>query len=358
MEANKAHHEDDAITLKDLILNIRKSIAYLCSRWKIIAALMITGGIAGFFYAKTKTTLYQAESIFVLDEGKSDGNALGGLAILGVGTNNTSAGLFTSTKNIVWLYKSRPMLYQTLMTPVSYNKRKKLLIDIFLDESGIRKKLEKVPGLKNIRFNEKLPLDSLNTEQSGLVLSCIGMLKSTKYLNITETSKAENLITVTFKSKDEQFSKLFTETLVNNVNQYYIKTKTEKTNEEVIVLERKVDSARMMLNANMYQAAASVEDVPYANPVKATLQVAPERKRIDVGAISATYLELSKSLETRRMALAQETPLIQLLEGPVYPLNVIKPSSVTYGTVGALLAALLTVVVLIVIRWYKNILNT
>lgn len=357
MQANQQVKQNEEISIKELLLILRKQIVYIRSQWKIILVLFIIGGVAGYVYARSKTPLFQAESTFVLDEGRSGGGAFSGLALLGMGSD-ASAGLFSSTQNIVWLYKSRMMLYQTLITPATYNGRQRLLIDIFLDESGIRKEINKDPQLKNIHFQEGKTLDSLSKEQTSLVLSCINMLRKPKYLEVTETSKAENLITVSFKSKDEQFSKLFTETLVNNVNQYYIKTKTEKTTVEVELLERKVDSARMMLSTNMYQVASSVEDIPYANPGKATLQVTPSRKRIDVDAMSAMYVELSKNLETRRMALAQETPLIQLLDGPVYPLNVIKPSGVMLATVGAILCTLLAIVILIARNWYKSIMKS
>ncbi len=345
----------DDLSLKELILNIRKWIAFIFSKWKLILILTVAGGVAGYFYGKSKPTLYQAESTFVLDEGKASGSALSGLAFLGMGGDNSSAGLFSSTENIMWLYKSRLMLHKTLLSQVNYKGAKRLLIDIFLDENGLREKVDKVHLLKNIGFKEGTPVDSLNAEQSNVMLACIGMLKGEEYLRVLETSKAENLITISFKSRDEQFSKLLTEVLVNNVNQYYIETKTKKTNEEIKVLERKADSARMMLNTNMYEVASSVDAVPNANPLKATLRVAPQRKKVDVDAATAMYVELAKNLETRRMALAQETPLIQIVDGPVYPLDVIKPSSVKLGIIGAILFAVLTSVILILVKWYRNI---
>ncbi|WP_118973752.1 hypothetical protein [Taibaiella koreensis] len=354
MTANQSYPERNVVTMKDLILNLKKWASYLLSKWKIIIALMIIGAAAGFFYAKSKAFLYKAESTFVLDEGKSGGNAMSGLALLGIDAGNASAGLFSSTKNIVWLYKSRLMLFQALVTPVNYNGQRRLLVDIFLDESGIRKKSK----LGTVAIKENVPLDSLSKEQSSLMLSCIEMLKGNKYLDINETSKAENLITVIFKSKDEQFSKLFTEVLVSKVNQYYIKTKTEKTTEEIKVLESKADSARLILNSGMYQVASSIEDVPYANPARATLRVAPERKKIDVDATTTMYLELTKNLETRRMALAQETPLIQMVDGPVYPLIVIKASGIQFAIIGAVLFLLFTTAILMLRKWYQNIMNT
>ena len=348
----------DDISVKELILNIRKWVVFIFSKWKLLFILMVAGGVAGYFYGKSKPTLYQAESTFVLDEGKSTGSALSGLAFLGMGGDNASAGLFSSTQNIMWLYKSRLMLHQTLMSQVNYNKRKRLLIDIFLDENGLREKIDPVHSLKNIGFKEGTPVDSLNTEQSNIVLACIGMLKGNDYLSVLETNKAENLITISFKSRDEQFSKLFTEVLVNNVNQYYIETKTKKTNEEIKVLERKADSARMMLNSNMYEAASSIDAVPNANPLKTTLRVAPQRKKVDVDAATAMYVELARNLETRRMALAQETPLIQIVDGPIYPLDVIRPSSVKLAIMGALLFAVLTSIILILVKWYRSIIHS
>lgn len=359
MDTAHPTHKSDEISLKELILNTRKWVRYVFSKWKVILAFLIIGAIAGYLYAKAKVTLYRAESTFVLDEGKSNGSALSGLAFLGMDMENASAGLFSSAKNIIWLYKSKLMLHQTLLTPVPYKGKQQLLIDIFLQENGIKEKvIDKEPSLKNLRFTEHMEVDSLDKNQSSIMLSCIGLLKEDKYLDVSETSKAENLITVTFKSKDEAFSKLFTEMLVNNVNQYYISTKTKKTQEEIKVLERKADSARMMLNTSMYQVASSTEAVPYANPLKTTLRVAPEQKRVDVQALSAMYIELAKNLETRRMALAQETPLIQIIDAPAYPLEVLQASGTKFAIIGAFLFAFVTTAVIILRKWYLNVLRS
>jgi len=358
MEMSKEPQRHDEISVKELILNIRKWIMFIISKWMIILVFVVVGGIAGFLYAKSKETKYAAECTFVLDEGKSGGNALNNLSFLGMDVGNASAGLFTSAKNIIWLYTSRLMLHQTLLTPVEYNGRKRLLIDIFLDENGLRRKMQEVPSLKSLTFKEGTAMDSLTNEQSSIILSCIGMLKGKEYLKVSENSGADNIITVSFQSKDELFSKLFTETLVNKVNQYYIKTKTEKTNEEIRVLSRKADSTKAVLNAGMHQVASYIEDVPFPNPNRATLRVAPERKKVDVEATSAMYIELVKTLETRRMALAQETPLIQIIDGPVFPLDAIRPSAVRMGMVGAFLFGSIIIAVLIVVKWYKSILQS
>lgn len=357
MQSDMDVQQTNEVSIKELLLRIRKRVVYVISQWKIVLALFIIGGVIGYFYARSKDTLYQAQSIFVLDEGKSSGSAISGLALLGIGSGNASSGLFTSAKNIIWLYKSRLMLNETLMSNVNYKGKPKLLIDIFLDENGLRKQMNQSEALKGLTFKPGLLQDSMTNEQRSIMLSCVGLLKGSKYLEVTETENAENLITVDFKSRDEVFSKVFVETLVQKVNDFYVKTKTEKTKQEIDVLERKADSAKVLMNHSMYKVASAVEDVPYANPVKATLRVAPEQTKVDVEAVSAMYLELAKNLETRRMALAQETPLIQIVESPQSPLTVIKPAVTKMAIVTAFLFAFFTALILVAVNWYRGVMQ-
>jgi uncharacterized protein involved in exopolysaccharide biosynthesis len=58
-----------------------------------------------------------------------------------------------------------------------------------------------------------------------------------------------------------------------------------------------------------------------ANEAYKTAEVPAELSQRDRLVNNTLYAELLKNLETARMALASQTPVIQLLDTPVYPLK-------------------------------------
>jgi hypothetical protein len=348
---NKQKQDKKDTSVKDLILNIQKLLAYLLKKWVLIVALAVIGAIAGFVYNMQLPKLYNAETIFVLESKENE--QAGGLALLGLG-GSSSAGLFNEKDNIIWLYSSRNMLQSTLLSSVNIEGKQVLLIDLFLKECKKKGVIKANKELDKITFPGNGAPEAFSPAQNSLMSACVGLIKS-KYLKVAEVKKTNNLITVNFSFGDELFAKTFAETLVATVNNFYIQTKTKKITREIEVLQGKADSTRALMNGYMYQAASSIDAVPNANPMQQVLRVNPQKKQVDIEVATAVYTELMKNIETRRMALAQETPLIQVVDAPVLPLGVNKMSGVKTAIIWGILFGMLAVLVLVLKRVYKNI---
>ena len=81
MTDNIQQSSSDEISLKDLILKIKKWFAYLKTQWWKIAIAGIIGGAIGFVYAWMQPITYTAKTTFVVEDAKS-GGGLSGLASL------------------------------------------------------------------------------------------------------------------------------------------------------------------------------------------------------------------------------------------------------------------------------------
>jgi hypothetical protein len=343
------------ISLKELILRIKDMLSFLRRKWVVILSLTVIGAVAGFFWAKSKKPKYMAQSIFVLDEGNKKSPSMGGLAALGFDLGGSSqTGLFSGTKNIMWLYSSSPMLKRALLSTAEHNGKKELLVDWFIEESNLGKQFGN--AYKRGMFLNVRDTATLSPEQNSILLSCSGLIAS-KYLKVKEEEATDNMITVSITSKDELFSKEFTETLVNTVNQFYIQSKTMKTLEEITALQAKTDSVKARMDNSMYQAASAVDAAPNANPNLQVLRVAPQRKGVEVNLVSAIYVELSKNLESRKMTLTQETPLIQVIDSPALPLQVILPDPKMYAIIGAILVGFITIATMLLRYFYSKIMK-
>jgi len=97
-------NDSDEISLKELILKIQSWWRYLLSKWKIILAAGIIGGVIGYTYAYFKKTIYKAELSFALQDEKSvDGlsSATGLASQFGIDVGGAGAGGEFSEDNLL-----------------------------------------------------------------------------------------------------------------------------------------------------------------------------------------------------------------------------------------------------------------
>src|SRR5690554_2851140 len=159
-EKNLNHYKNnDEVSLKEVIINIRGWVAFLISKWKIITVCLVVGVSIGILYAVLATPKYVASSTFALDERIQTSPGGGGLAMLGLGGAVSGAGMFGQTQNIMWLYSTKSMLQKTLLTSVIYadtagKEQERLLIDWFIEESELDKDyIEDRPHLHGVTFS-------------------------------------------------------------------------------------------------------------------------------------------------------------------------------------------------------------
>lgn len=312
-------------SFKDIISIIKDWIKYFLSKVVYLGIMAFVGILIGYIYYKTTPAKYTAECTFILDESSREntGNS-SALAVLGIGGNSNSEGLYSSS-NLIWFYSSRLMLKRTLLTEVKRNSKNILLIDWLLQNEELGDDLAELSKSGNIKFVswQQEQIDSLSIPQNKVLENCIGYIRN-NVLKVAEAPKTENMITISVTSKDELFSKEFTNAIVKNVNDYYVDNKTKRNKEEVANLENKLKSISAKLGSSMFQAASNVDAIPNANPAQQILKVEPQRKGIDVQVNSVLYIELVKNLEAAKLSLIKQTPIIQIIDGPVLPLPISK----------------------------------
>lgn len=338
---------DKEVTIKDFVLWITTWFQYLISKWKIIALAAFIGVTIGVINNKIAPKIYTARCNFILDEGNNGGSiGSSGLAFLGIGGQGGSGGLFQG-KNLIWLYKSRLMLEQTLLSTVDRAGKPKLYINWFLDIDKQGNKIVE-PYRNKLDFADK----TITAEESSIMAFAVAKINK-DYLQVEKAPDADNIITVKVSATDELFAESFANKVIEEVNDYYVKSKTKKVTEEVAIIQKKVDSFQHQMNSSMYQVASSVDAIPNANPNRQVLAVPTRRKGVDVNISSELFVEMMKNLETKKMTLSSETPLIQVLEKPTLPLDVNTKSVVSSAIYGGILAIVIIVIFLVCRRIYK-----
>jgi hypothetical protein len=344
----KANDDNDDVSIKDISARLFAGIAYLKSKWLIIFICSILGGLVGLVYAKFKKPLYTARCTFVLEENNKSGGlsqfaGLASVAGFDLSGGGGTQGIFQGD-NILELYKSRLMIEKALLSEAVFDGKKELLIERYIDFNELRARWKKKDGIDNIIFTGDP--DKFNRKQDSIITDITGIFNMSA-LDVSKLDKKLSIIVVNVTSKDEPFAKEFTNTLVQNVNDFYIQTKTKKSSQSVRVLQKQADSVKQVLNSALSGVASAMENAPNANALYQSLRVPTQRKQIDVQASTAIYSELVKNLEIAKSTLRQEMPLIQVIDKPVYPLNVYKISLLKGILLGSMLGFLFTVVFLV-----------
>ena len=349
--------ETDEISLKELIQKIKEWIGYLKTQWKIIIGIAALGAIIGFTYASFKKPTYSATSTFVLEEDKGGGGLSGAMGLassFGLDLGGGGGGLFTSS-NIIELMKSRLVVEKTLLNPVFVGGKQMSLADYYIHNNELKEAWNKKPALSNLSFPANADRAKFSLIQDS-VLQVISAGLTKNNLSIAQKDKKVSIISLTVKSENELFSKLFCEQLLKETSDFYIETKSKKARLNVEILQHQADSIRAELNSAITGVAAASDNVYNLNPAFNVKRTPSTRRQVDVQANTAILTQLVAQLELSKVSLRKETPLVQLIDRPILPLEKEKLGRVKTFLLGGFLAGFLTVLFLVFGELYRKLL--
>jgi uncharacterized protein YegJ (DUF2314 family) len=306
--------------LSDVINAIEGYFKFVLSQKKLIAKLMFASALIAIMYGFIQGPKYEATTTFVLEEKSASGGGLAGLASqFGFDMNSMTgagAGIF-SGDNILDIVKSRLIVEKALLTKVKDEKsgQEKYIADIYLDFSGLGNKL-----LKN---NNPVQFSNLKEGQTTSVLQdSVLFIIYEKIIkdNITvdRVNKKGSIFKINTISDNEVFSKSMTDRLLLETTKYYINIKTNSASDNVNRLQRRADSLSAILNTKSLTAASY--QILDPNMAYKSISVSSELSQRDKTVVYNIYAEVTKNLEMARMSLVSQTPIIQLLDQPKYPL--------------------------------------
>jgi hypothetical protein len=348
--------DNDEISLKELIQKIKEWVAYFKTEWKLIVSITVLGCIVGFLYASFQKPTYSATSSFVLEEDKGGSGGLGGALGLassfGLDLGGGNGGLFSSN-NIIELMKSRFVVEKTLLNTVKVADKEISLADYYIQVNELREDWAKKPALVNINFPVNVDRAKFSLQQDSILQIISAYLK--KYnLTIIQKDKKVTIISLTVKTENELFSKLFCEQLLKETSDFYIETKSKKSRLNVDVLQHQADSVRVELNNAITGVAAEGDNVYNLNPAFNVKSSPSRRKQVDVQANTAILTQLVAQLELSKVNLRKETPLVQLIDRPILPLEKEKSGIISSFIWGGIFGGFLTVIYLIFGQLYRK----
>jgi uncharacterized protein involved in exopolysaccharide biosynthesis len=252
--------------------------------------------------------------------------------------------------------KSRTLIEKALLNPITVDGNTCSLAEYFLNFSKKREVLNKIKELKSIHY-------MIDDNRSGFSLqkdSILGELYNdviAGMLSVSQKDKKVSIISVDVKTEDEKFSKSLTESVVKEVSEYYIDTKSKKAKTNVAILQKQVDSIRFELNAAISGVAQANDNTFNLNNALNIKKASGTRRQVDVQANTAILTQMVTNLEMAKVTLLKETPLIQVIDRPIFPLKKEKMGKLKTMILGGFLVSFSLIIFLIIFQISKNIIK-
>ena len=341
MDLNKKQLDD--FSLKTLLETIKNWLSFLLTKSKDILKFSFLILLITLAYNYIKSPIHYARTSFVLDS-ESSSNSVGDIASLAslAGINASSfidASSLFQIDNIQELYRSSSMLKETLLTKYTFDDKSEMLINKFGKEEKIDKKWDKLA----VDFTNQSLIESKSRLHDSILLEAVKIIKE-KYLIVDKPSRKTTILEIGFDHKDELLAKSFNENLVSIVNNFYFKTKTQKSGKNLEILQRQADSVKKVLDKSILFLAEKDQNIPNPNPLTKVSLVPYQKAMVDVQANGAIYQEIITQLELAKVTHRNKTPLIQIIDKPTLPLENSKLKlieALIYGLFGGLLISIL-----------------
>jgi len=349
----------EEISLKELFQKIAEWNRYIKTQWLKIALVGFIGGCIGFVYAWMQPITYTAKLTFVVEEGKSGGSSLGGLASLagqfGVDVGGASGGGLLSGDNILLYFKSTSLAREVLLSKFDSTTNKSVA-DVYAEVYKLKEGWNKNELIGDIQFQTLNSNKSYTRLQDSLLQKITESILTGKF-SVAKTDKKAGFIEVSTTMENERLAKIYCERIVQLAVDKYVSIKIQRQKNTVYKLQAKVDSVARLLNqktassANL-QTSASTMDI---NPLyRAGTVVATETTIRDKTMLATIFASIVQNLEIAKFTLSQETPVIQVVDSPIYPLKKNKMSRLKMAIVFAFVFGFLMVLYLVVIKLLKG----
>jgi hypothetical protein len=312
------------IVLGDVIESIKRFFNYVRSQVILIALCAVVGLILPLIYRALQKPAYAASTTFILEEKSAGGGGLAGIASqvgLDLGSLGSGSSLFTGD-NILDIIKSRVIIEKVLLTPISGNTGK-TLADLYVEFSGLGERLPAPVSFASL---------GAHSVYQDSVLYVMYEQIAKKNVSVDRLNKKGSIFKIVTVSQNQVFSKNFAERLLKETTTYYVNVKTSTAAANVKRLQSRGDSLLRVLNAKSYNAASF--QILDPNVAYKSMSVPAEVSSRDKSIVFSIYAEVTKNLEMSRIALVSQTPVIQLLDVPKYPLMDDRKSYLFLGFAG------------------------
>jgi hypothetical protein len=335
---NAAHPYEQTFSFASWLSGwIAKIKLVIQSNFKLTLLVVLVGAALGLAYSIFKPVRYNAEITFSVEDSKSIGggllSSLGGSIGMDIGSLAGSGNGVLSGDNVLSLLKSKSMMAECLKTPYPLDENTTIpnqadsikksasnyvIADRYADVYGLRAKWA---GNKKIGRAIYFGQPDENIRLQDSLLKLIIKRIEEKELTVIKPDKKLSFFNIAINTKDELMSLLITQRIIKIATDFYVNAKVGRLKSNIERLEKRTDSISSLLNQQTYAATEDARLLLNVNPADINAPVYSEISQRDKMVLTTIYAELMKNLEVSKAALIQETPTVQIVDKPSFPLE-------------------------------------
>ncbi len=254
---------------------------------------------------------YNAQLMLAVEEGETSGwqNLL---AQFGLDVGGLNPGGIFEGESLVQLFQTRYMVERSLLQKAEFHGDSVLLINFLYPYT----EWGQDPEFADITFTEDR--STFSPLQDSL-LHEVHQFVTKEILDVYKPDKKLSLIYVNSVHENKYFAQAFTEAVVKNTTEYFLESITSKARVNLEVLQAQKDSAEIALKqAILRNASAQDQSI---NSIFQRSQVDKYASFVDLEIANALFIEITKNLTLAEIGLRKQTPLIQVVERPIFPLE-------------------------------------
>jgi hypothetical protein len=300
-------------TLTNIVSRIKKNILW-------IIPLSILVGLVNFYFASQQKTLYKSYSkIFPMNASEAD--PLSGMkASLGMGSESNLSKYY----NVNELVNSKHISRQIVAYP-SNNSRQKKLYDWVINDYN------------NQQFwtSDKI---NINTDSTEKIITASSLLIAATNIKIEKSE----FTSIECTTGDKDLSLRLNECILQCLSDFYIASKTEKARTDLMNIGLLKDSLKGSLDYLERATAGFTDNSQYvvkdiANLPKMKLERLHEE-------IAEQYKTTAMAYQNANFKLLSESPIFQILDKPMGPVQTIVPAKKKSFFVGFAIALVLSII--------------
>lgn len=315
------------IKYPELKVLVGQFFKYALSQYKLFLIVCSVTAALGLVYGKLQPHTYKATSTFIVeDKSGSRGGGLSGLASqFGIdvgGLTGGGAGLFDGD-NILEILKSRAIIEKVLLTKIQEDipQKNTTLAEFYLSFSALGDKLNsKDISIKSLNFSSIDEKSKHSLIQDSVLYLIYKELD--KGIIVEKKNKKSTIITLEASSSNPIFAKIFSENLLKKTSDMYIDIKTGNLSRSIERIQRKADSLESSLTG-IYKKSFEIDNTLKLLNANTGIKLntsSSEAATRDKTVSNTLYGEVVKNLETLKLSLINQTPVIQVIDAAKYPL--------------------------------------
>lgn len=348
----------DQLSPKAVLLQVFNLRHVFKRYWKLIVGLMVVGGAIGKFIdvSEKRKPIYNGGITFNLGSGSSASNGMGELGGLmsafGIGSSAPDANIFVGDNFMIYA-KSRPVIEKTLMKTVKINGVDTLLVNYYIQHSGIRDKEWEDDDTLRAFTMERAKKTEEYTKDEITAMAQVYTRVLTE-MGVSQPERKSSFMRLDAYMEDEALTKVFVETHLKTIEEDYREKQTKKSRQMYDILVDRTDSLRRLLTGTESRLARQIDQ----NQQVVVAQARIEETKLTRNStfLSQQYFSALSQQDNMHLSLVKEAPLFTEIEPVSLPLYKEIRTSIA-AQAGIVLGLLISIIIIFFRETFRSIMQ-